>query len=158
LTTEAFVTGGSGRPVTILAPRRAVELLPRSSLCTPDFIAPEIVASRHHPTGDIKALHQHAALHNWHLDTQVHPNEHLSEEDSQRRAYIAHDDNGAWLVNEGIEDAQNLETCDAIARGRPFGSRPDCALWSSATRRPIYSGSTPYHTPNHGRLCSCRAL
>jgi hypothetical protein len=54
----------------------------------------------------------------------VHPNEHLSEEDSQRHAYIAHDANGAWLVNEGIEDAQNLETRDAIARGQAIRIAP----------------------------------
>ncbi len=71
------------------------------------------------PTGDIKVLHHHAAIHDWHLDTHIHPNEQLTPDGSRRRAYVAHDaEDTAWLVNEGIEDAQDLETRSAIAKGQ----------------------------------------
>lgn len=60
------------------------------------------------PTGRVKVLHHHAAIHDWHVRNELSPNEHLRADQLPRRAFIAHDENGVWLMNEGLTELRDI--------------------------------------------------
>jgi hypothetical protein len=53
-------------------------------------------------------LHHHAAIHAWHLRSEVVPNELTSPQQAARLGYIAHDGGQAYLINEAIEGLTTL--------------------------------------------------
>ena len=54
------------------------------------------------PTGRVKVLHHHAAIHDRHVRNELGPNENLRPDQLPRRGFIAHDEDGVWLMNEGL--------------------------------------------------------
>ena len=70
------------------------------------------------PSGRVKILHHHAAVHAWHVRPELAPNEHVSIAQAQRQAYVAHDGVSAWLVNEGITELRDIGTQTDIIVGQ----------------------------------------
>jgi hypothetical protein len=72
------------------------------------------------PTGRVRILHHHAAIHAWHLRSDVVPNELTSPENAARLGYVALQGSQAWLVNEAIEDLQLLPQRKRVGPGEPM--------------------------------------
>jgi hypothetical protein len=69
------------------------------------------------PTGRARVLHHHAAIHAWHLRSEVAPNELTTPQQAARLGYIAHDGGAAHLVNEAIEGLMLLPERKPVSPG-----------------------------------------
>jgi hypothetical protein len=85
------------------------------------------------PTGRAQVLHHHAAIHGWHLRSEVVPNELTSPQEAARLGYVACEGARAWLVNEAIDGLSLLPQRRPIAPGEPLALERGQQLLVSAT-------------------------